>query len=259
VGKAVSGSARQRSLLRRWQKNEAGTSTQWMERCSIILLSADGVGDTANHSPTSVRVSSASSSTSMPSSSSPSVGRAPASPCTCECRRIAGRWHRGSLARRIQPQRCKGTPRSGGAVAGRPRRVLDLDEDGALDQQVDSIAHVDEHIVVADGERLLALDEQSTTPQLVLETGLMRRLEESRSQCGVDVEGFSQNAPRSDSAYHCLSAVENGPLAHLAASEHYRSSICAPQPDHRCSVHDGPRRHSPTRHPDRIAISAAVI
>jgi hypothetical protein len=48
VGKAVSISVseRQRSILERWQKNKAGTSAQLIERCSIILLSADGVSNT---------------------------------------------------------------------------------------------------------------------------------------------------------------------------------------------------------------------
>jgi len=48
VGKAVSiaVSERQRSILERWQKNKAGTSAQLIERCSIILLSADDVSNT---------------------------------------------------------------------------------------------------------------------------------------------------------------------------------------------------------------------
>lgn len=48
MGKAVtiSVSDRQRSILERWQKNKAGTSAQLIERCSIILLSADGVSNT---------------------------------------------------------------------------------------------------------------------------------------------------------------------------------------------------------------------
>jgi len=45
VGKAVSirVSDRQRSSLERWAKNKAGTSAQWIERCSIILLAAEAV------------------------------------------------------------------------------------------------------------------------------------------------------------------------------------------------------------------------
>lgn len=48
MGKAVSISVseRQRSILERWQRNKAGTSAQLIERCSIILLSADGVSNT---------------------------------------------------------------------------------------------------------------------------------------------------------------------------------------------------------------------
>ena len=48
MGKAVSISVseRQRSILERWQKNKAGTSAQLIERCSIILLSADGMSNT---------------------------------------------------------------------------------------------------------------------------------------------------------------------------------------------------------------------
>lgn len=48
MGKSVciSVSGRQRSILERWQKNKAGTSAQLIERCSIILLSADGVSNT---------------------------------------------------------------------------------------------------------------------------------------------------------------------------------------------------------------------
>lgn len=48
MGKAVSISVseRQRSILERWQKNKAGTSAQLVERCSIVLLSADGVSNT---------------------------------------------------------------------------------------------------------------------------------------------------------------------------------------------------------------------
>lgn len=47
MGKAVSISVseRQRAILERWQKNKAGTSAQLIERCSIILLSADGVSN----------------------------------------------------------------------------------------------------------------------------------------------------------------------------------------------------------------------
>ena len=47
MGKAVSISVseRQRSILERWQKNKAGTSAQLIERCSIILLFADGVSN----------------------------------------------------------------------------------------------------------------------------------------------------------------------------------------------------------------------
>ncbi len=48
MGRAVSieVSDRQRSILERWRKNKAGTSAQLIERCSIILLSADGVSNT---------------------------------------------------------------------------------------------------------------------------------------------------------------------------------------------------------------------
>lgn len=48
MGKAVSISVseRQRSILERWRKNKAGKSAQVVERCSIILLSADGVSNT---------------------------------------------------------------------------------------------------------------------------------------------------------------------------------------------------------------------
>lgn len=48
MGKAVSiaVSERQRSILERWLKNKAGTSAQLIERCSIILLSADDVSNT---------------------------------------------------------------------------------------------------------------------------------------------------------------------------------------------------------------------
>jgi putative transposase len=47
VGTAVSISIseRQRTILERWRKNKAGTSAQLVERCSIILLSADGVSN----------------------------------------------------------------------------------------------------------------------------------------------------------------------------------------------------------------------
>jgi putative transposase len=47
VGTAVSISIseRQRAILERWSKNKAGTSAQLVERCSIILLSADGVSN----------------------------------------------------------------------------------------------------------------------------------------------------------------------------------------------------------------------
>ncbi|MCP4807234.1 MAG: helix-turn-helix domain-containing protein [Proteobacteria bacterium] len=37
---------RQRSVLEGWRKNKAGTSAQLYERCSIILLSADGIRNT---------------------------------------------------------------------------------------------------------------------------------------------------------------------------------------------------------------------
>lgn len=45
MGKAVSISVSdlQRSILERWRKNKVGTSAQLVERCSIILLSADGL------------------------------------------------------------------------------------------------------------------------------------------------------------------------------------------------------------------------
>lgn len=48
MGKAapISISERQRSILEGWQKNKAGTSAQRIERCSIILLAADGVSNT---------------------------------------------------------------------------------------------------------------------------------------------------------------------------------------------------------------------
>lgn len=48
MGKAVSivVTERQRALLERWRKNKAGTTAQLIERCSIILLSADGVNNT---------------------------------------------------------------------------------------------------------------------------------------------------------------------------------------------------------------------
>lgn len=47
MGKAVSISVseRQRAILERWNKNKAGTSAQLVERCAIILLSADGVSN----------------------------------------------------------------------------------------------------------------------------------------------------------------------------------------------------------------------
>lgn len=47
MGRAVSISVsdRQRGILERWKKNKAGTSAQLIERCSIILLSADGVSN----------------------------------------------------------------------------------------------------------------------------------------------------------------------------------------------------------------------
>lgn len=47
MGKAVSISVseRQRGILERLQKNKAGTSAQLVERCSVILLSADGVSN----------------------------------------------------------------------------------------------------------------------------------------------------------------------------------------------------------------------
>lgn len=48
MGRAISISVsdRQRSILKRWQRNRAGTTAQLIERCSIILLSADGVSNT---------------------------------------------------------------------------------------------------------------------------------------------------------------------------------------------------------------------
>lgn len=48
MGKAVSilVTERQRAILERWQKNKAGTSAQLIERCSIILLAAEGVSNT---------------------------------------------------------------------------------------------------------------------------------------------------------------------------------------------------------------------
>lgn len=48
MGKAVSISVsdRQRAILERWQKNKAGTPGQLIERCSIVLLSADGMSNT---------------------------------------------------------------------------------------------------------------------------------------------------------------------------------------------------------------------
>ena len=42
---SISVSERQRSIMERWEKNKAGTSAQLIERCSIILLSADGVSN----------------------------------------------------------------------------------------------------------------------------------------------------------------------------------------------------------------------
>lgn len=42
---SISISERQRAILERWRKNKAGTSAQLVERCSIILLSADGVSN----------------------------------------------------------------------------------------------------------------------------------------------------------------------------------------------------------------------
>ena len=38
-------SDQQRAILERWRRNRAGTSAQMMERCSIILLSAEGVSN----------------------------------------------------------------------------------------------------------------------------------------------------------------------------------------------------------------------
>lgn len=48
MGKAVSISVseRQRDILELWKKNRAGMSAQLIERCSLILLAADGVSDT---------------------------------------------------------------------------------------------------------------------------------------------------------------------------------------------------------------------
>ena len=47
MGRAVSISVseRQRSILERWKKNKAGTSAQLIERCAIVVLSADGVSN----------------------------------------------------------------------------------------------------------------------------------------------------------------------------------------------------------------------
>lgn len=43
---SISVSERQRAVLEGWQKNKARTSARLVERCSIILLSADGVSNT---------------------------------------------------------------------------------------------------------------------------------------------------------------------------------------------------------------------
>lgn len=41
----VSVSERQRALLQRWKKNAAGTSARLVERCNIVLMSSEGLGN----------------------------------------------------------------------------------------------------------------------------------------------------------------------------------------------------------------------
>ena len=140
---------------------------------------------------------------------------------------------------------------------------LDFDEDHALDQQVDPIARIDEQFTVPDRELLLTLDGQPTTPEFVLETRFIGRLQESGSQGRMHMECRTQNAlrelvqgglvpPVACSANPCFSAVESGPIAPPRTPGHYPPPI-SPRP---VGLQVG---HGGTPDGDRIAISAEVI
>jgi hypothetical protein len=120
---------------------------------------------------------------------------------------------------------------------------LDLDEDRALDQQVDPVPCIDQYVVVAHRELLLSLDSEPTPPKLMFQAGFIRRLEEPWSQGGVDVEGRPQDALRQVVegghvgpvfvfAYHCLSAVESRPISPSMASGDQTLPISARRPAH---------------------------
>ena len=66
---------------------------------------------------------------------------------------------------------------------------LDLDYNHRFDQHVEAISHVQAHLAVYHGHRLLSFHRESTALQLICKTSLVSRFQQSRTQRAVHVDG----------------------------------------------------------------------
>ena len=66
---------------------------------------------------------------------------------------------------------------------------LELDDDDALDDQVDSVADVEAAIPIDQGQSNLALMLQTSNFELAAQALFVRRLEQTRSGAAMDLDG----------------------------------------------------------------------
>jgi hypothetical protein len=70
---------------------------------------------------------------------------------------------------------------------------LELEQDPGLDNDIDAVAAVNEHALVADGYGSLTLETHLAKPQLGAQANLVRRLQEPRTQRSVHFDDGTDN------------------------------------------------------------------
>ena len=70
---------------------------------------------------------------------------------------------------------------------------FDLEDDPAIDDQIDPIAAVEEHAFVLENERALILEREPAERKFAAQTCLVGRLQEARSEMAVDFDASSDD------------------------------------------------------------------
>ena len=81
---------------------------------------------------------------------------------------------------------------------------LQFDDDDAINQQVQALPAINAHTVVDDWDFNLPLDAMPALDKLVVQTGLVRRFEESGSQCTMDRNRCADHAASKGIVFVCV-------------------------------------------------------